>query len=864
MDVVLPYAGIVLLVGPSNSGKSTLIKEFVDKGELLSSEMVSSDEVRLLVSDTDFIDWKHRPSDEADALYEEYQRISVEAFGLMDRLIETRCRMNKLTVVDATHLHPDDRKRYIEMARRYHVPIVAIVLDVEQNILLERDEQRDQPRGKRRIRQQYQVFKREKRFIKKEGYRATFFIKNPEDIQLKRHRENPIELDVDNGIDVIGDIHGCYDELIELLLKLGYKKHEEGYFIHPEGRRFLSLGDVMSRGPRSIETMQFFMEHVDRGLAFMIDSNHGWKIARWLDGRKVTLAHGDELVEEEMKKFKEEHGEEQTQQLKEELKSFLLGAPSHYLLRKNGVPTLVCTHAGIKDEFIGKQSYDVSDFCRYGDNEGLDENGKPIRKDWTIHHKTSTLVVWGHDPKPKPLMMNHTVNIDQGVVFGGELTALRYPEKEFVSVKAKRDYSGGSRNPLKELEKKRLDPPNIAKFINGYKVLTEDVGEIHVPKEYCISALDDVSHFTIPIEELVYIPPTMSPTPIPSVLEDYLEHPKEVIEYYRSMGVERMVAEKKHMGSRGILMIYRDKETGLKHVGRETLGVIYTRSGRRFFAPEVEKDVLKRLNQALTRYDYFKTYETDYVLLDAEIMPWNLKARELISNQYGHVSEHAILDRSFIKRKLEEAVDSNHNLEAWLSDYDKKLDNAKLFKEVFQKYCWDIEDISNIQIAPFHVLAHSHETFFDKPHTWHMEMNHEFAKMDGLFVETEYMVIDDSSSEQAVIEWWETITSEGHEGIVIKPDIFITKSKGKLIQPAMKVRGRKYLHIIYGMDYLLPNNLERLKKRNVSKKQKLALKEFSLGVEGIRRLVGGESIERIHECVLGTLAMEADAVDPRL
>src|SRR5690606_14245777 len=169
-----------------------------------------------------------------------------------------------------------------------------------------------------------------------------------------------------------------------------------------------------------------------------------------------------------------------------------------------------------------------------------------------------------------------------------------------------------------------------------------------------------------------------------------------------------------------------------------------------------------------------------------------------------------------------------------------------------------------IQIAPFHVLAHSKETFFHKAHTWHMEMNVEFAKMVDIFVETEYRLIDDQSSEEEVIRWWETITKDGHEGIVIKPEFFISKHKGKIIQPAIKVRGRKYLNIIYGMDYLRPENLTRLKERNTSKKQKLALKEFALGVEGIERFVHGESIERIHECVLGTLAMESDPVDPRL
>ena len=245
-------------------------------------------------------------------------------------------------------------------------------------------------------------------------------------------------------------------------------------------------------------------------------------------------------------------------------------------------------------------------------------------------------------------------------------------------------------------------------------------------------------------------------------------------------------------------------------------------------------------------------------------MPWNLKAKELISSQYAHVSENATLDRMKLKEKIKAAVGENEELHEWLEEYEQKLENALNFKEVFQKYCWEIDDVNSIQIAPFHVLAHSNQTFFDQPHTWHMEMNRQFARHSSLFVKTEYKIITDDASEIEVIKWWQDITTEGHEGIVIKPEFYIARYKGKLLQPAIKVRGRKYLNIIYGMDYLLPKNLERLKNRNTGKKQKLALIEFALGVEGVTRYVNAESIERVHECVLATLAMESDPVDPRL
>lgn len=863
MKMAIPHAGIVLLIGPSNSGKSTWLRKLVQTEEILPSEVVSSDDFRTMVSDNDFIDWRDRPQDEAAGLKDAYSKISEEAFLMLDAVIEARGRLNKRVFVDATHLRSDDRKRYIELAKRLHVPIIAIVFDVPERDLLDRDDKRDNPRGRKRIKQQVQVFRNEKRFIKKEGFSAVYELKQPEETKLIK-RTNPIEIDLEAGIDVIGDVHGCFAELVELLVKLGYEENREGLYVHPEGRKFVSVGDIMSRGPESLRSMLFFQKHVEAGVAWMVDSNHGWKIARWLGGRPVELSHGDEKVEQEFLAYEAEAGSSQAELLKEQLAQFLLAAPSHYVFKKNGVPVLVCTHAGIKDEWIGKQSPAISDFCRYGDTAGFDEKGKPVRKDWTIAHRSSTLIVWGHDPKPKPLVINQTINIDQGAVFGGELTAYRYPERTFESVKAAQDYSGASDNPLVEWERNRLNPPNIGKFLNGYTVTTEEVGEVWIHPDTVKPAIDAVSHSTLPLEQLAYIPPTMSPTPKPSALEGFLEHPREAIDYYRSNGVDKMVAEKKHMGSRAILLLFKDEEAAEKQTGIRAFGVIYTRTGRRFFDETAEHEVVSRLQTELHRIGYFEKYETDWVLLDAEIMPWNLKARELISSQYAHVAENAVADRTLLKAKLEAGLERISGLQDWLDEYSSKLENARTFTEVFQKYCWDVESVGAIQIAPFHVLAHSDRTFFDKSHEWHMEMNQMLASESELFVETEWKVITDEASEQEVIDWWLAVTEDGHEGIIIKPDRFIAKARGKTIQPAIKVRGRKYLSIIYGMDYLEPANLSRLKKRNTGKKQKMALKEFALGVEGVSRFVGGESLERVHECVLGVLALESDPVDPRL
>ena len=141
-----------------------------------------------------------------------------------------------------------------------------------------------------------------------------------------------MKIELGDGMDIIGDIHACFEEFITLLEKLGYQQNEKGLYIHPKGRKILSLGDVSSRGPESIKTMRFFLQHVEAGVAYMIDSNHGWKIARWLDGRKVQLKHGDEKVAEEFTTYEKQYGAKKTKDLKEKLKVLLMNAPSHYIV----------------------------------------------------------------------------------------------------------------------------------------------------------------------------------------------------------------------------------------------------------------------------------------------------------------------------------------------------------------------------------------------------------------------------------------------------------------------------------------------------------------------------------------------------
>lgn len=256
------------------------------------------------------------------------------------------------------------------------------------------------------------------------------------------------QIDVGNGLDIIGDIHGCFDEFIELLKLLDYEE-KDGLYVHPKGRKIVSVGDITSRGPKSIAALQFFIAHKKARLSYMTDSNHGWKIARWLDGRNVQLTHGDDTVEKEFAAYEAEYGKEATHSLRLASKELLLKAPSHYILMAGKEEVGVVTHAGIRDADIGRDNDKIRAFTRYGDVRGSDEvTGRPIRYDWFLHHESKHTIIWGHDPKLEPLFSHNTVNIDQGCVFGGKLTALRFPEMTTISVEGSIDYSNNPDNPI--------------------------------------------------------------------------------------------------------------------------------------------------------------------------------------------------------------------------------------------------------------------------------------------------------------------------------------------------------------------------------------------------------------------------------
>jgi len=851
--VTIPELALVVLIGPSGCGKSTFARK-----HFRATEVLSSDYCRGLVSDD-----------------ENNQAATMDAFEVLHFIARKRLAAGKLTVVDATNVQPEARKPLVELAREFHCLPVAIVLNLPEKICHERNKGRsDREFGPHVIRQQTQQLRRSMRGLEREGFRHVFTLETPEEIEAVTIERQPLwnNLRHEHGpFDIIGDIHGCYDELLELLGKLGYGlnsgRDDSTVVTPPSGRKAVFLGDLVDRGPKIPEVLKLVMGMVESGNALCVPGNHDMKLMRKLKGRNVQVTHGLANSLEQLEK--------ETEEFRNKVAAFVDDLVSHYVLDDG---KLVVAHAGMKEEMQGRGSGAVREFALFGETTGeSDEFGLPIRYDWASEYRGKAMVVYGHTPVPDPEWLNRTMNIDTGCVFGGKLTALRYPERELISVPAHATYAVPAR-PFINLDaqapklstQQALDDVLDMEDVLGKRIIsTRLYHNVTIREENGIAALEVMSRFAANPKWLIYLPPTMSPTET-SQEAGLLEHPAEAFAYYRHEGIPTVICEEKHMGSRAIVIVCRDEDVARQRFGvvNEGIGIVYTRTGRRFFdKAEVEQEFLKRVHAALTSAKFWDEFKTGWFCFDCELMPWSAKAQELLKQQYAAVGSAA-------KEALGESVDTLRKAVGRGLDLNELLDRtvqrelmASEFIEAYRRYCWVVESINDLKLAPFHILANEGRVHTNQPHTWHMETLARFCAADPkLLLATPYKIVDVTiaKSQTAGIEWWNEMTGRGGEGMVIKPLDFISKGSRGIVQPAVKCRGREYLRIIYGPEYTAIENLERLKTRAVGAKRSLALREFALGIEALERFVREEPLRRVHECVFGVLALESEPVDPRL
>ena len=816
MILQLPEPGLVLLLGASGSGKSTFAA-----AHFKSTEVVSSDRCRGLVCDD-----------------ENNQRATDAAFELLDTIVGIRLRERKLTVVDATNLRAEDRKHLKGIAKAHDSLVSVILFDTPRDVCIARNALRpDRNMDARVIVRHVAMFNKASREVKAEKYHRIYRL-TQERMENARVERGPLwndRRDLSGPFDIIGDLHGCAHELSLLLEKLGYGP--EG---HPEGRTAFFVGDITDRGPRSLDCYEIVSRMVRQGHAMCVAGNHDAKLARYLEGRKVTVGHGMESTVAEL--------EGKNEAYRDELRRFLDSLISHYVLDGG---RLVVAHAGIKEEYQGRASNRVRNFCLYGDTTGeTDELGLPVRLDWAADYRGNAMVVYGHTPVYRAEWSNRTINIDTGCAFGGKLTALRYPELELVDVPAAELYCEPAR-PLQPAQPDRESGDLKLEDVHGKLMLeTRLIPQIGIPAAQSAAALEAISRYAVAPEWLIYLPPTMSPSAT-SEREGYLEHPQEAFDFYANRGQERVICQEKHMGSRAVLVLREDGS-----------GRCYTRTGRPFFEPRLEAALVSQLVSTLTRKGFWSELKTSWVCLDAELMPWSAKAQALLRQQYAAVGAASVQALSEAVSLLEQAGEKAADL---LPRHQKRLNNAMGFREVYGGYCWSTEGLLGLKLAPFHLLASEGHVYLHETHRWHLDQLHHWLGEAPCFYPTATFEVDllEPDSVAAACVWWEGLTAGGGEGMVVKPETFLAQEpNGHILQPAMKVRGREYLRLIYGPDYT--EQLPELRRRALGRKRSLALREFALGVHALETYAGGGPLYEVHRSVFGVLALESSPVDPRL
>ncbi|MFP2900654.1 polynucleotide kinase-phosphatase [Corallococcus sp. 4LFB] len=852
MNVHIPELSLVVLIGPSGSGKTTFARR-----HFKPTEVLSSDTYRGFVSDD-----------------ENNQEATKDAFETLRYVAAKRLARGLLTVVDATNVQPESRKAFVELAREYHVLPVALVLDVPERTCIERNQQRpDRAASSRFVRNQVSQLHRSMRGLEREGFRHLHVLK-PDAIDTVVLERQPLwcNLKHERGpFDIIGDIHGCREELEALLTKLGYAVHPRadgtpGFDVRPpEGRRAVFLGDLVDRGPDIPGVLRLVMDMVEAGTALCVPGNHEMKLLRKLRGGKVNVSHGMAQTLEQLEK--------EPPEFHQRVAKFIDGLVSHYVLDDG---RLVVAHAGMKESMQGRGSGRVRAFALYGETTGeTDEYGFPVRFNWAAEYRGRASVVYGHQPVLEAEWVNNTLCVDTGCVYGGQLTALRYPERELVSVPALRAYCEavkplGAPAPSGLSAQQQADDVLDLEDVRGKRVISTRLAtHVTLREENTTAALEAMSRFAMDPRWLIYLPPTMSPSET-SDRPGFLEHPQEAFDYYRKEGVAQVVCEEKHMGSRAVVVIARDAEAARRRFGVTSgeTGVCYTRTGRRFFTDEaLEAAFLARVRAALDASGFWEELKTDWACLDCELMPWSLKAQELLRDPYAAVGAASRAALKDVVAVLGQATARGLPLGELSTRFTDKASHVQRYVEAYRRYCWPVTSLDDVRLAPFHLLATEGATHVDKDHVWHMETLARVCRADPSFLmATPYRVValEDADAVAGGVRWWEELTARGGEGMVVKPLGFAVRGRRGVVQPAIKSRGPEYLRIIYGPEYTAPANLDRLRQRGLSTKRSLALREFALGVEGLERFTKKDSLRRVHECVFGVLALESEPVDPRL
>ena len=794
--LAVPELSLVVLVGVTGSGKSTFART-----HFKPTEVISSDFCRGLVAD-----------DEND------QSATPAAFELLHYIAGKRLAAGRLTVVDATNVQPEARRELVLLAREHDVLPVAIVLDLPEKLCAERNAA-GRGLGAHVLRRQRGQLRRGLNQLKREGFRTVHVLRTPEEVAAATITRTRLFSDLkhESGpFDVIGDVHGCRAELEQLLTELGYTLERDAAGLpasarHPAGRRAVFVGDLVDRGPDTPGVLRLVMGMVAAGTAFCVAGNHEVKLLKALRGKNVRRSHGLDASMEQL--------EGETEEFRVGVDRFIDGLISHYVL--DGGRLVVAHAGLIERYHGRASGRVREFCLYGQTTGETDEYGLPVRYPWAQEYRGRAVVLYGHTPVPAAEWLNNTLCLDTGCVFGGRLTALNYPERTTVSVPAARVYHPPARpfpsiSPTAPVSAGTVSAGTVSAApvsaapvsagtvsagagsaagwrepdvldigdVSGSRVIeTAYLPRVGVRDAHAAAALEVMSRFAIDPRWLLYLPPTMSPVAT-AQHDDLLEHPDQAFDAYRADGVASVLCEEKHMGSRAVLLVCRSAPAAAaapassaaaaapassavaaapassaagSRFGLPGAGAIWTRTGRPFFASELAATLIEQVRAAAEKAGLFDELGTSWLLLDAELLPWNVKAGSLLRDQYAAVGAAALASLPAAVSVLEQACARDQpegalpegvlpegvlpegvlpeaalsEVGALLQRTQARLANAEAFTAAYLRYCWATDGLAGVRVAPFQLLASEGAVYHDRPHLWHLGLADRLAAASG-------------------------------------------------------------------------------------------------------------------------------------
>lgn len=808
---------VIMLVGPSQSGKSTWAKHFynkvLEKDPELRTTIISSDEIRrdLLCQNYDRYDPKMMEASEA-------------AFELLFARLKSAIKFpinNEFVIIDTTGLDPDFRRSVSEIAKENGYRTAIVMFDYTTSDYFMGLNSRE----KMIVGKHVDTFKkRTLPGIKRKHFDYSLTVKS-------KDKKNFIDLQV-NFIDyelwrkcnlsernynsqkpvaIIGDIHEHVYALDLLIKRL------------PENTQIIFVGDIVDKGNQTKEVIEYVEKLIDNG-ALIVVGNHEAFVARRLRGEIESIANENELFPS-LKVFKED-----AQLAARFLKMYDQMLP--FACVKTHGKTIYVTHAPCYNKSLGKLDEKSRKFQRnfYFATRDSDSMIKELSFIQEQAKGSHPYHVFGHVPHAmKSLEIKNKIWLDTGAVYGGKLSAfIVFPDgaNKIISQQApqltdgKLLFSHREKSKVEVAENgtvkqtieivEQIIPAKIALYNDDVKleVSSKLSSKREVIDNNCFTEL--ALKYKMSIEDKYwltmfnesgakFISGTMSPSRSTKIA---LEPVNSALEYYRSKNIEKIIIQPKYMGSRLQVYLHRDKSKDFA----------VTRSGTKSGHKKELQIIFDHWHAILDKKDFWK----DSLILDGELLPWSAIGKDLIEKeflQYGKSIEKelSLLETDVTYSQYQDEIKLN------VESHTKEV---KIFMEQLELY--GKEDA--VTYKPFTILSVDGKNW----------VNENQANIFTQLLPTEpYMIInlkDENAVENAEV-FFQSLTESfenqglGHEGIVIKPIIY---KEG--VAPYMKVRNEKYLHLIYGYDYKF-NYEKMVANKKINKKLEMSIKEYEIGMK---------------------------------